>query len=276
METRVETVDSKHDDWLERALSALDTDGVVVVDDVLSAEQLDRLEDASYRAELAIIEEIGLERLRVAGETGVLRLPMKYDSTFLELFEVPELLAIVDATVGDAAICHLQNGLILPSTDQESEVDDFQHRWHRDFPRYLNGYLASLNTFFCLSEFDSTTGATRFARGSHQQASHEPPRDTTPACVAQAARGSLIAFDSTIWHCAGHNRSGRDRLAVNQQWTVSWIKQQIDYVRALGPDLIAGLPDRTQQLLGWYTRVVTSLNDYYQPSERRLYRAGQG
>jgi len=33
---------------------------------------------------------------------------------------------------------------------------------------------------------------------------------------------------------------------------------------------------RTQQLLGWYTRVVTSLDEYYQPEEKRLYRRGQG
>jgi ectoine hydroxylase-related dioxygenase (phytanoyl-CoA dioxygenase family) len=34
--------------------------------------------------------------------------------------------------------------------------------------------------------------------------------------------------------------------------------------------------DRTQQLLGWYTRVVTSLDEYYRPSDERLYRSGQG
>ena len=33
---------------------------------------------------------------------------------------------------------------------------------------------------------------------------------------------------------------------------------------------------RTQQLLGWYTRVVTSLDEFYRPADQRLYRSGQG
>jgi len=86
----------------------------------------------------------------------------------------------------------------------------------------------------------------------------------------------MIVFDSTLWHAAGSNTSGRDRLAINHQFTRSWIKQQIDYVRALGNEAVEASPPRTQQLLGWYTRVVTSLDEYYQPPERRLYRKAQG
>ena len=85
----------------------------------------------------------------------------------------------------------------------------------------------------------------------------------------------MIVFDSTLWHAAGANSSGRDRLAVNHQFTRSYIKQQVDYVRALGDETVTALPARTQQLLGWYTRVVTSLDEYYQTAGRR-YRAGQG
>jgi ectoine hydroxylase-related dioxygenase (phytanoyl-CoA dioxygenase family) len=77
-------------------------------------------------------------------------------------------------------------------------------------------------------------------------------------------------------HAAGENTSGRDRLAINQQFTRSYVKQQVDYVRALGEDAVLGQRERTQQLLGWYTRVVTSLDEFYRPPEERLYRSGQG
>ena len=70
--------------------------------------------------------------------------------------------------------------------------------------------------------------------------------------------------------------SGRDRMAINQQFTRSYVKQQVDYVRALGDETVRAQQDRTQQLLGWYTRVVTSLDEFYVPSEQRLYRSGQG
>jgi ectoine hydroxylase-related dioxygenase (phytanoyl-CoA dioxygenase family) len=53
-------------------------------------------------------------------------------------------------------------------------------------------------------------------------------------------------------------------------------KQQIDYVRALGDEFVQSFVPRTQQLLGWYTRVPASLDEYYQPPDKRLYRSGQG
>ncbi|COW30884.1 Uncharacterised protein [Mycobacterium tuberculosis] len=65
-------------------------------------------------------------------------------------------------------------------------------------------------------------------------------------------------------------------MAINHQFTRSFFKQQIDYVRALGDAVVLEQPARTQQLLGWYSRVVTNLDEYYQPPDKRLYRKGQG
>ena len=151
-----------------------------------------------------------------------------------------------------------------------------QHRFHRDFPRYLNGYLASVNVFFALDEFRPESGATRVVPGTHQRA--QPPSDDelARAVSLRCPAGSMIAFDSTLWHASGSNTSGADRLAINTQFTRSFLKQQIDYVRLLGEDTVLALPPRTQQLLGWYTRVPTSLDEYYRPPEERLYRPGQG
>ena len=47
-------------------------------------------------------------------------------------------------------------------------------------------------------------------------------------------------------------------------------------MRALGETTILAQKPRTQQLLGWYTRVPTSLDEYYRPETERLYRKGQG
>jgi len=44
----------------------------------------------------------------------------------------------------------------------------------------------------------------------------------------------------------------------------------------LGDAKVVTQKPRTQQLLGWYSRVVTSLDEYYRPEEERLYRKGQG
>ena len=94
--------------------------------------------------------------------------------------------------------------------------------------------------------------------------------------AVECPAGSMFIFDSTLWHASGRNQTDSDRLAINHMFTRSFFKQQIDYVRALGDDFILSQPPRTQQLLGWYTRVVTSADEYYRPTEERLYRAHQG
>jgi ectoine hydroxylase-related dioxygenase (phytanoyl-CoA dioxygenase family) len=116
-----------------------------------------------------------------------------------------------------------------------------------------------------------------FVPGTHQADGR--PSDAyldSAAITAACPPGSMIVFDSTVWHAAGANRSGQDRLAINQQFTRSYVKQQVDYVRALGDTVVEAQPPRTQQLLGWYTRVVTSLDEFYRPADQRLYRSGQG
>jgi ectoine hydroxylase-related dioxygenase (phytanoyl-CoA dioxygenase family) len=205
----------------------------------------------------------------------VLRNMVAYDDRFLELLETPEMLAIVDATVSPTAILHLQNGFVLPSV--EGETASFQHTFHMDFPRYMNGYLASLNVMLTIDGYTALNGGTIVAPGTHQR----PERPTDAYLQAaqvpvECGPGAMVVFDSTLWHAAGQNRSGSDRLGINHQFTRSFIKQQVDYVRALGDERVETLPPRTQQLLGWYTRVVTSLDEYYQPSEKRRYRSGQG
>ena len=170
---------------------------------------------------------------------------------------------------------HLQNGFILPSTTEAPII--FQTTFHQDFPRVLNGYLASINIMFAIDEFSTATGATLVVPGTHQMTT--PPAEEylrKNAIPMECPAGSMVVFDSTLWHAAGANTSGRDRLAINHQFTRSYIKQQIDYVRALGDETVVAQPPRTQQLLGWYTRVVTSLDEYYRPEAERLYRKGQG
>jgi len=268
---------ASNDNWLAPCLDSVRCVGLAIVEGVLNDAFLAKTREALYRCQRAIAAEIGDERLARAGELGILRLMMKYEPHFFEFLALPEVLAIVDATVSQAAILHLQNGFILPSGQRVADRGHFQSTYHQDFPRVLGGYLASINIFFAIDEFAETNGATWAIPGTHQRELAPPAavRDANGICLTCPA-GSMIVFDSTLWHAAGRNTSGRDRLAINHQFTRSFIKQQIDYVRALGDDVVTTLPPRSQQLLGWYTRVVTSLDEYYRPADQRLYRSGQG
>jgi ectoine hydroxylase-related dioxygenase (phytanoyl-CoA dioxygenase family) len=264
-------------DWLPKALEATKYVGYAIVEGVVEPDLLERTREALYAVQQRIRDDIGEDRLERAGELGVLRLALAYDDVFLRYLELPEVLGIVDGLVSETAILHLQNGFVLPTKPVSQNGRVFQQSFHRDFPRHLNGYLASINTFFAIDDFSAENGGTIIVPGTHQRA--ERPDDLYLEAAQQSVEcpaGSMIVFDSTLWHAAGENRSGKDRLGLNQQFTRSFIKQQIDYVRALGDEYVESLPPRTQQLLGWYTRVVTSLDEYYRPADQRLYRSGQG
>jgi ectoine hydroxylase-related dioxygenase (phytanoyl-CoA dioxygenase family) len=264
-------------DWIDSVVQSLACVGCCIVTNLLDPPLIEQLRSAMYRARAAIVHEVGEERLRAAHELGVLRLMMKFDPVFFRLLELPEVLQIVDRTLSPTAILHLQNGFILPSFARADTPEVFQNRMHRDFPRVLNGYLASVNIFFAIDAFTEDNGATLMVPGSHQRADAPSALYMENSAVpATCAAGAALVFDSTLWHAAGLNRSGSDRLAINQQFTRSYIKQQIDYVRALGESTVRAQSDRTQQLLGYYTRVVTSLDEYYRPEHERLYRRGQG
>jgi ectoine hydroxylase-related dioxygenase (phytanoyl-CoA dioxygenase family) len=264
-------------DWLETALERLQRVGYAIVPSVLDDGILSWTRDAIYRVQREIVREVGQDRLDRAGELGVLRLMCRFDENFLRFLELPQLLEIVDRTVSPTAILHLQNGFILPSSPRRETPKIFQTSYHQDFPRVLNGYVASINALFAIDAFSVSNGATWIVPGTHHQPDKPSEEEIESRAIpVECDAGSMIVFDSTLWHAAGANTSGQDRLAINHQFTRSFIKQQIDYVRALGHEAILHQPPRTQQLLGWYTRVVTSLDEYYQPEEERLYRRGQG
>ena len=267
----------RNQDWLRNVLESVSTRGYAVVEGVLNLSFLESTRDAMYRTQEEILRDVGKERLERAGENGVQRLMMKYDPHFFRFLEIPELLEIIDSTVSNTAIMHLQNGFILPSSRAEETARLFQYRFHQDFPRVLNGYVASINVMFAIDEFSTETGATHVVPQTQQMTTTPDEEYLAQNAVAvECPAGSMLVFDSTLWHAAGANTSGKDRLAINHQFTRSYIKQQIDYVRALGDATVLAQKPRTQQLLGWYTRVVTSLDEYYRSESERLYRKGQG
>ena len=269
-------------DWLPMTLEAVEYLGVAVVRDVVPRSMLERIRPAMYAAQKKQVEEVGLERLERAREVGQMRILLDVDPVFPEVLELPQSLEVLEHTVSDTGILHLQSGFILPPVkdlgyEQNEASEMFQFSFHQDFRRYLEGYLGCINTMLNIDDFSATNGATVFVPGTHQLRK-APSEDylRANAVPAEAPAGSMIVFDATTWHASGFNTSSEDRLAINHMFTRSYMKQMIDYVRALGDEFVLGLPPRTQQLLGWYTRVVTGNDEYYRPTEERLYRANQG
>jgi ectoine hydroxylase-related dioxygenase (phytanoyl-CoA dioxygenase family) len=111
-------IDCKKDPgWLVKALETMQMLGFVAVSGVLDTAMLGRIREAMYRAQKAIVADVGTERLQRAGELGVLRLVAKYDPIFLELLATPEILAVVDATVSPTS-CTFRTASSFPRSSQ--------------------------------------------------------------------------------------------------------------------------------------------------------------
>lgn len=262
---------------IKKVLKVFQENGAFIVEKVFNKEFISTLEKSMYSTHDKIINDIGLKKLKSAGEMGVLRAPMFYDSNFLEILNNKVIIDLVDNLLSDNAILHLQNGFILPSYKSfEDTPKKFQNTFHMDFKRVLNGYPCSFNILLLVSDFNEENGGTRVVPNSHQLSSTPNLVDLEQnSTFVEAKSGSILVFDSTLWHSAGSNISGKDRMGVNHQFTRSYFKQQIDYVRTMGEHKIKELPKKTQQFLGWNSRIPTCLQEYYVSPEERFYKANQ-
>ena len=275
----IKTLTSDSPNFLEKVFSLLESDGVFVLAGVLSRESCDQLITGAEIAYQAIKQEIGESRLERSGELGVARFPLKHCDDFAMLLNRAPILQIVETLIGKSAICHSMNAILLPTTKELPPLGSkslFQSRFHQDFPRYTGGRLLSLNSFFCLTDFTVANGATQYLIGSHKSPLRLDSINLSDAVSANAVAGSVMIFDPTIWHAGGTNLTSSKRVGVNVQWTHHWIKQQIDLVRLLGVDRCSKYPEDIRQRLGFNSRTVTSLAEYYVSPEERIYKAGQG
>ena len=253
----------------ERGFSVLEG----VLDDLAVARYREALSAASDR----IAEEFGEERLAKSLARGdpEIRLPMSYDLRLLDILEEPTFLAVVDGFLSTKAILRFQNGFIHTPAVQEA-ASLHQYGWHMNFPVVHNGYRVGVDVVLFLADSTQHNGPLVIAPGTHQRM--ERPTTADLEAVGEpiiAAAGSMLIMDSTTWHREEPNLAGADQAYLTHQLVRPYVKPHFDHVRALGEKTVRSLPKRTQRLLGWTTRVPTSLQDFYLEPEERLYRADE-
>jgi ectoine hydroxylase-related dioxygenase (phytanoyl-CoA dioxygenase family) len=86
--------------------------------------------------------------------------------------------------------------------------------------------------------------------GSHRW---EPERRAgdDEAVTAEMPEGSVLFYRGSLIHGGGANRADRPRLGVILEFVVSWLRAQETNLLAVPPDVVAGLPERLQELLGY-------------------------
>lgn len=153
----------------------------------------------------------------------------------------------------------------------------YLHNIHRDVRTFTGEFKLMLQMIVLLDNFTNENGATYFMNGGHRLA--ERPKEEefySNSSRALGKSGSIILFDSNLWHAAGLNQSASSRRALTLGFTRPFVKQQLDLPRCFGYEYSSNLSENMKQLLGYNARVPANLEEWYQPSEQRFYKPGQG
>lgn len=174
--------------------------------------------------------------------------------------------------LGGNYILHGINGVINKQSNSS-----YINQIHRDVRTFSIEQNFMIQMIIPLDDFTISNGATYFLGGSHK-IDIEPDENVfkTYAKQAVAKKGSIILFNSNIWHAAGTNFTTKQRRALTLGFTKPNIKQQFDYPRFLGYDFGENLDNSLKQIIGYNARVPASLEEYYLPKDQRMYKADQG
>ncbi len=240
---------------------------------------LDRAEEEFNRIGITILPQVinegQAESLRAKSQQHILgrnssdvpkdemfswRAPLLSDGDFRTLAMNSDILSFVQRILRDQKIqLQLQNVIALEPSTKHS-----QGRWHRDLPyqHWVCSACLSVSVLVCLSEFNESTGSTRFIPGSHlheEFPSEEYAKQNTQQFSARP--GDAIAFNSMVFHRSGFNQSETLRVGVNHVYTLPFIKQQID-LSSIGPDSDQ-LSELERDLFGISFKTPSDVDKFY-------------
>lgn len=250
----------------------MNRDGWIVFPSVIDQLLIDRLNtdlDNAYKVCRSIQVKNGL----VENTDGSVHHLVGLGDAFLELLERKPLFEYIRSFfVGQNFILNSYGGVI-----NTPNANTYANKVHRDIRTFSGDLPFMINMLVMLDDFTLENGATHLATGSHlsdPKPSDEEFYATSDRAVGKA--GSILLFNSNLWHATGYNKTQKVRRCLTPTFTRPFIKQGCDYPRVLGYAYGEKLSDDMKQILGYNARVPASLDEWYQPPEKRMYKPGQG
>ena len=237
---------------IEQAVTDLAEHGLCIISKSLDAPTLARAKVAMYHA-----ADDDRQRGRVAKtfqldknnhNQRVWNL-LNRDPVFADLAEHPIALRLVQQTIGWPALLSNISGNIT----EPGAVPGVLHADQVFVPEPWPARPQGINVLWCIDDFTLENGATEVALGSHRL--HRSPTAADLAVVMTpvvAAAGSVVAFDSRLWHRSGaNNSSDQKRAGVFPFYSTPVYRTQENWFLSLDPSVRRYASDTLLTLLAF-------------------------
>lgn len=223
-----------------------DRDGYVIFENVLSRTEVAAFKEAMLRVEA----EYGFGYARTSFEglrTVRINNLLVYDELFWQVPLRPEVLSLAESVLDRelllSSLCTLTLG---PGQTEQSLHEDTQQ-----IPLPRPRAPIAVNALWALSEFTEDNGATRIVPGSHRFDSAPAYGAEVETVSATMSAGSIMVFDSALWHKGGANNTRDRRFAISCYYCAGWMRQQENLQLGIPREIAARFPRRLQELCGY-------------------------
>jgi ectoine hydroxylase-related dioxygenase (phytanoyl-CoA dioxygenase family) len=210
----------------------LDRDGFLPLEGILTAEEVAAINERLAELTAAEGDRAGLE---VHQERGTDRLAdlVNKDPRFEVCFSHPRVLAAMRHVLGEFKLSSLNSRAALPGEGHQGLHVDFGHP-------VQPGEYEVCNSIWLLDDFTPENGATRVVPGSHRRGTMpgdempDPGADHPDQIQLTGRAGTVVIFNSHLWHGGTQNRTDNPRRALHSYFARRHLPQQLDqqtYIR---------------------------------------------
>ena len=247
--------------WLEycateEQLKAFNNEGYLIVEDAISPEMVDALEevadrlDAEERAKTGLAPHKLLSKFRTIIEDDIL----------LELLDNKKVFPLLWDILGWNIQLYISHLIMYPPEPPDTPRVTKAAHWHQDGGRPVPEMerphpRLSLKVSYWLSDVtDRDNGAMRIVPCSHKLDTRPPNRDDDPDGDPEGAidltvkRGTAVLFDRRMWHSRGWNFSDQTRKVLFMGYSYRWLRG-LDY-NLMPPEILEKCDPIRRQLLG--------------------------
>ena len=167
--------------------------------------------------------------------------------------------------------CILNSFSAISNIPSESTL--FYKKVHRDIRKYSGNIPLLLNMLVMVDDFTVENGGTLLLPGSHLKEETPTTKYWENNSISMTGKaGDIIIWNSNVFHASGINKTNNIRRALPITFSLLYYKQLLDYPRALGYDKKDMYNKELQALIGYNSRVPSSLSEWYLPDLQRMYK----